>query len=169
VNADLVRVWQTEPGQIEKLTTADFALSLPAGWLSYQPKPQDDPQDAQVSLLDPRADTRSQVNARPKSSLPEGPQSSPVKWTEDYLGGDVKKMYADFAVDESGIVEMKIGGQPAARIVADFTEDGKKYRMLGIAVIGEKKAAVMRFISEADKFDSLRKDYDAIVESFRFE
>ena len=62
-----------------------------------------------------------------------------------------------------------VGGHPATEIVADFTDDGKKMRMLGVAVIGEKSAATLRFTAEADKFDELRKDFDAIVESFRLD
>ena len=42
-------------------------------------------------------------------------------------------------------------------------------RMLGVAVIGDKSAATLRFTAEVDKFDSLRKDFDAIVASFKLD
>jgi hypothetical protein len=53
--------------------------------------------------------------------------------------------------------------------VADFTDGGKKMRMLGVAAIGDKSAATLRFSAQADKFDALRKDFDAIVASFQLD
>ena len=51
--------------------------------------------------------------------------------------------------------------------MADYTDGNKKMRTLGVAVIGDKSAATMRFTTEADKFDKLRAEFDAIVASFK--
>jgi hypothetical protein len=167
VNADLVKVWQAEPGSDESVSTSDFVMSLPTGWLTYEPTRSKDSDGVEVFLLDPRADAQSQVNVRQKSTLAEAERSSPKVWTESFIEGMQKKL-VDFAIDGSGIVETTVGGKPAAQIVANFTEGDKKYRMLGVAVIGDENAAVMRFTTNADKFDSQRKDYESIVESFEF-
>jgi hypothetical protein len=168
VTADLAKVWNANPDSEEILKTAYFTVTLPSGWLNYQPKSGEESDGLEVILLDPRADARSQINARPKTKLKATEQASPKVWTESFVA-DVKKMYGDFQVDRAGIVETTIGGQKAAQIVANFSEGGKQYRMLGVAVIGEKSAAVLRFTTEADQFDSLRKDFDAIVASFQLE
>ena len=166
INADLVKVWQATPGTNQSVATNEFALSIPSGWLSYEPTRKESDR-VEIFLLDPRANTRSEVGARPKSTLDEAERSSPKAWTESFMV-DMKKKMADFAVDGSGIVETNVGGKPAARIVANFTDDGKQYRMLGVALMSDDTAAVLRFATTADKFDSLRKDYDSIIESFQF-
>jgi hypothetical protein len=167
VSADLARVWQVQPGEAEQCITSTFSLTLPYRWLAYEPKPDADADASEVVLLDPRAVSEAEVNVRPKSSLAAAEQASPQAWTESFVKG-MKNKLADFALDESGIVETEVGGKPAAQIVANFTESGKPYRMLGVAVIGDPNAAVLRFTAPVDKFDSLRKDFDAIVSSFQF-
>ena len=55
------------------------------------------------------------------------------------------------------------------QIVADYTEGAKSMRTLGIAVIGDKSAATMRFTTEAAKFDAERGAFDAIVQGFKID
>ena len=68
---------------------------------------------------------------------------------------------------EPGLVDKNVGGQAATEIVADFTDGGKKKRLLGVAVIRDKSAATLSFVTETTDFDELRGAFDAIVENFQ--
>ena len=166
VTADLAKVWQAEPGAGEKVSGGDFSLTLPAGWLVYEPKSNDESQERELALLDPKAEASSELAVRPASTLNEKQRASTKVWTESFVD-KIKQRYADFQVTDAGFVETKIGGHAATQIVADFNDGGKKMRMLGVAVIGDKSAATLRFTTEADKFDTLREDFDAIAASFK--
>jgi hypothetical protein len=165
VSADLVKVWQTEPGQGERVDGKGFALSLPVGWLVYDTSSPEKSNETSLQLLDPRAVAKCEVAVRPKSSLQGDSASSTKAWTESFID-DVKKMYSDFAVSSAGLVETKVDGHPATQIVADFTDDSKKMRTLGVAVIGDQSAATLRFTTEASKFDSERGAFEEIVNRF---
>ncbi len=162
VTADLTKVWQTEPGKGESVSGDSFVLALPSGWMTYEEK-QDEPGRYAIALLDPTAITSSEMAVRPASTLKESERKSTAAWTESYVG-KLKKRYADFHVGEAGLVDAKVGGHGATEIVADFTNDGKQMRMLGVAVIGEQSAATISFTTAADKFDELRPQFDAIVQ-----
>lgn len=166
VTADLAKAWQAEPDVKEIVSGDGFSLALPQGWLSYEAKNPEAPNEIQVLLLDPRAVARCKVSVRPKSSLKEAQQASTKAWTESFVK-DFKPMYADFHVAEPGMVDKTVGGHAATEIVADFTEAGKKKRMLGVAVLGEKSAATMSFTAEEANFDELRGAFDAIIGSFQ--
>jgi hypothetical protein len=166
VTADLTKVWQAEPGIGEKVGGDGFSLALPEGWLSYEAGNPAKPDEIQVLLLDPRAVARCEVSVRPKSSLKEAQQASTKAWTESFIK-DFKEGYADFHVVEPGLVDKNVGGQAATEIVADFTDGGKKKRLLGVAVIRDKSAATLSFVTETTDFDELRGAFDAIVENFQ--
>ncbi len=166
VTANLAKVWQAEPGAGEKVVGDGFSLALPEGWLSYEAKNPEAPNEVQVLLLDPRAVASCKVSARPKSSLKEAQQASTKAWTESFVK-EFTRMYADFHVVEPGLVDKTVGGHAATEIVADFTEAGKKKRMLGVAVFGEKSAATMSFVTETAEFDELRGEFDDIIGSFQ--
>ena len=168
VTADLAKVWEVKPGSTEQVDGKTFSLVLPEGWLSYEGRSSAKPDEDQVFLLDPRAIARSEVEVRPKTSLKEAERASTKAWTESFLK-DVKQIYTDFDVAKPGLVDTTVAGHPATEIVADFTDGGKKARMLGVAVIGEKSAATLHFTAEAEEFDELRRDFDAIVERFTLE
>jgi hypothetical protein len=165
VTAELAKIEQLKPGQQDKVSGDDFSLTLPAGWISYAPKVAAESDEHEVALLDPHADATCEVNVRPKTALKEAQRDSTKAWTESFIK-DVKQRYADFQVAEPGLVDATVGGHPATQIVADFTDGGKKMRTMGVAVTGDKSAATLRFTTEADKFDKLRAEFDAIVASF---
>jgi hypothetical protein len=167
ISADLVKIAQAAPGEMETVRGEDFSLTLPAGWLSYAPSSRSsDETTTRVHLLDPRADGRSEMVLRPKSMLDEAERASSKAWTEDFVS-DLKKRYADLEVREPGLVETKVGGLPATLIVADYTKDGKQVSMVGVAVIGEKSAANLHLTTDAAKLDHLRPEFEAIVDSFQ--
>ena len=166
VTADLAKVWQVEPGVGEKVDGEGFSLALPEGWLSYEASNPAKPDEIQVQLLDPRAVARCEVSVRPKSSLKEAQRASTKAWTESFIK-DFQQMHADFHVVEPGLVDKTVGGHAATEVVADFTDGGKKKRLLGVAVIGEESAATMSFVTETAEFDELRGAFDAIIESFQ--
>jgi hypothetical protein len=169
VTADLAKIDQRKPGETESVRGVDYSLTLPAGWLAYQPAETSKKQEgAKAYLLDPRADARAQVEVRPKHTLKEEQRESPKAWTESVID-DFKNMTTDFSVREPGLNDVKVDGRPATALVADFTQQGKKMTVYGVAVFGEKSAATLRLTTEADKFDELRPDFDKIVESFEVE
>jgi Tetratricopeptide repeat/Protein of unknown function (DUF3108) len=166
VTADLTKVWQAKPDEQQTVTNDQFTLTLPSGWLSYEANQQDKPAEVNYLLLDPQAEATTEVAVRPKATLKEAERDSTQAWTESFVN-DIKKVYPDFHVVDPGMTETKVSGQPATEIIAEFTDNGTKMRSLGVAVIGENSAATLRFTAKADEFDSLRKDFDAIVESFQ--
>ena len=166
VSADLAKVWQAEPDQGEKISNDAFSLTLPLGWLSYDATNKGKPDEVSFLLLDPRGEATTQIAVRPTSTLKESERGSTKAWTEAFIK-EIQQVYVDFKVADSGMKEIKVAGQPATEIVADFTDGGKPMRMLGVAVIGETSAATLRFTTQADEFDALRKDFDAIVASFQ--
>jgi hypothetical protein len=170
VTADLVKIDQVEPEKVEKVSGKGYSFSLPRGWLTYQPTgPTKKPAEVALFLLDPEAESETKVEIRPLRSLKKEQQASPKAWTVSALD-DFKSVYADFSVREPGVQDIEVGGQSAARMVADYRNShGKKTTIVGVAVFGKDSAAMLRMTSQANKFDELVKDFDTIVESFRLE
>lgn len=168
VTADLVKAWQVEPGKGETLSGEGYALALPVGWLSYNGSRPERPTETSLQLLDPRANARSEVAVRPKAELAGDQADSTKAWTESYLA-EIKNRFPDLAVSDAGLVATQVGGHPATQIVFDFTEAGQPMRTLGVAVIGDKFAATLRFKTEAAKFDELRGAFDQIVKNFKID
>ena len=168
VTADLAKIWHSEPGTAEKVDGKDFSLTLPAGWLSYAPagNPAKDKKTF-VFLLDPRADADAKLAIAPKDSLDESERASSKAWTESFIA-KMKQNFGDFVVREPGVHEVTAGGVPATGFIADFTDDGKKMSILGIAVIGEENAANLNLTASADKFASLQPEFgEAVIDSFK--
>jgi hypothetical protein len=168
MSAELVKVWHVEPGQGEKFDGDGFSVSLPAGWLVYDASRTDEPNETNLQLLDPRAEAMCEVAVRPKSELQGDKAKSTKAWTESYLD-DIKSVFTDIAVNEDGLVETQVGGHAATEIVVNFTEGGKPMRALGVAVIGERQAATLRFKTDAANFDELRGAFDEIVKNFKID
>jgi hypothetical protein len=103
---------------------------------------------------------------RPSSTLKPAERESTKAWTESFVG-KLKTVLTDFKLREPGIAETTVSGHPASKIVADYTADGKKMAMVGVAVIADDTAANVFLQTSADKFDELHADFEAIVESFQ--
>lgn len=166
VTAELAKVWQAEQGAGEQVVGDGYSLALPPGWLSYDVRNPAEPNVVVVALLDPHAAAKCQLEVRPKSSL-QGDQAASTKaWTDSYVD-EFKRSYSDFSLVDPGLTDLEVGGHPATQVVADFTGNGKKMRMLGVAVLSETSAATLNFTAEAAKFDELGGQFDAIVEGFQ--
>jgi hypothetical protein len=168
MSAELTKVWQVEPGKGETVDGDGYSVTLPAGWLVYNATSPDEPNETSLELLDPRASAMCEITVRPKSELKGKRATSTKAWTESWLD-KVKKIFSDTAVNADGMVETQVGGHAATQIVVDFTENDKKMRVLGFAVIGDKSAATLRFTTEAAKFDSERGAFDEIVKNFQID
>lgn len=168
VSAELFKAWHVEPGKGETVDGDGYSVTLPAGWLVYNASSPEEPNETNLQLLDPRANAMCEIAVRPKSELKGDKAKSTKAWTESYLD-EVKKVFTDIAVNEDGMVETQVGGHAATEIVVDFTEGGKKMRALGVAVIGDRQAATLRFKTEAAKFDELRGAFDEIVKNFKID
>ncbi len=168
VSADLTKVWQEAPGQSTPLDGEDYSLTLPAGWLSYAPSSDSEKDEkSMILLLDPRAEADSRLTIAPKDSLDESQRASSAAWTESFID-TMKQRYEDFVVREPGVQEVTVSGLPAAKFIADFTKDGKKMSLLGIAVIGEKNAASLNLTASAEQFATLEPEFSkAVIDSFK--
>jgi hypothetical protein len=166
VTANLAKIEQIKPGDPEIFISDDFSVTLPTGWLAYTPAdPFKKEKGTQVFLLDPHADAETQAESRSKHSLKESERESSKVWTENFVK-EIERVYADFKLREPGLTETTVGGMPGTMLVADFTNNGKKMSVVGVAVIGERSAANLRLTTEASKLESLRPAFDAIVGSF---
>jgi hypothetical protein len=164
VTTDLAKIEHRKPGETKKVTSEHFSFTLPDRWHAYMPEDPSKKGESEAALLDPTASAIAEVSARAKDTLKVEHQKSPLAWTESYV--DVfKKRLADFKVRDKGLQEQQIGDRTVATLVADFTDDGKKKTLYGVAAFGEKSAATVRLTADADKFDVLRKDFDTIVKS----
>jgi hypothetical protein len=169
VTAELAEIAQHKPGEDQALRGENYSFTLPAGWLAYRPENAfKNSEGSKVFLLDPAADCDAMIDMRKKQSLKDDQRSSPRKWTESVIG-DFRNVYSDFAIRDPGLKDIKVSGRPATVLLADYTKNGRKQTVYGVAVFGEHRAATLRFSVEADKFDKLRKDFDKIVESFVLE
>jgi len=168
VSAELAKVWHAEPGKGETVEGDGYSVTLPAGWLVYNASSPEEPNETNLQLLDPRADAMCEIAVRPKSELKGDKAKSTKAWTESYLD-DVKNKFPDIAVNADGLVETLVGGHAATEIVVTFTEGGNKMQALSVAVIGNEKAATLRFKTDAAKFDELRGAFDKIVKNFKID
>lgn len=168
VSAELARVWHVEPGQGEKFDGDGFSVTLPVGWLVYDASRTEKSNETNLQLLDPRANAMCEIAVRPKSELKGDKAQSTKAWTESYLS-EIKNKFPDIAVNEDGLVETQVGGHTATQMVVNFTEGGKQMRALGVAVIGNEKAATLQFKTEVAKFDELRGAFDEIVKNFKID
>jgi hypothetical protein len=169
VTADLAKIDVRKPSEVDEVHGENYSLTLPAGWNVYQPAEMMKKQEGVIAfLLDPRAEVRSQVDVRPKGTLKENQRDSTKAWTESVLD-DFKNTTTEFKLRDAGLTDIQVGGRPATAMVADFTRDGKKMTIYGVAEFGEKWAASMRFVVDADKFEELRKEFETIVASLKVE
>ncbi len=170
VTAELAKVDQAQPGELEEVSGSTYSFTLPAGWLSYQPEETSKKQEGQEALLlDPQAKAESEVEVRPISSLKKEQQASPKAWTESVLD-DFKNVYTDFSIREPGLRDIEVDGRPATAVVADYTNaKHEKRTMYGVAVFGDSSAATLRLSTDADSFDELQKEFQKVVESFKLE
>jgi hypothetical protein len=144
-----------------------FSLALPKDWHDYRPDAGGDEKKT-IFLLDADAIATSSVHSGPLDSLKEDERVSAKAWTESAMK-EMKKLVKDFKLRDPGIEEVKVGERIATSIVADFTEDGKKMTMYGVAVLTDARAVNLRFKAPADKFEELKPAFDSIVKSLKVE
>ena len=145
-----------------------LSLTLPAGWYDYSPDTELKDKKNTTYLLDPDAIAQSTIGIGPLDTLKEEFRGSAKAWTMSAME-EVKKAVKDFKLRDPGIEEVRIGDRTGTAIVADFTEDGKKMTMYGLAVLSDTRAANLRFKAPADKFEELKPAFDAIATSLKVE
>lgn len=168
VSADLTRIEQRKADESEEVKGDGFSLTLPPEWHSYAPDDPSEEEHETTFLLDRDGIVSATISVGSLDSVKEQQRESAKAWTESALK-DFEKAVTNFKVRDSGIQEVKIGDRSGTIVVADFTEGGKKKTILGIAVFSDTQAFNLRFKAPAEKFDELRPQFDAIVESLKLE
>ncbi|NOY43474.1 MAG: tetratricopeptide repeat protein [Planctomycetes bacterium] len=164
---DLTRVEQRKQDESVELTDDQFALTLPGGWFSYEPKREDDGDDKRVvHLLDRRAIAMVELVVVAKDSLDEDEQVSPEAWIELALKKSAKRSKS-FKVRDEGIGKVKLGEQEAATVVFDFEKGKKAMTGYNVALFGTQSAIALRFTVPSDQFEASRGEFDEVVRTLR--
>jgi hypothetical protein len=168
MTADLVRVAARKPGEIAEVQGDGYSLTLPAGWHSYTADKAANEEAQGAFLLDPRAITQARVTVVALDKLTAEERESTAAWTESVIA-KLKDKLKDFKVREPGVEDGPAGERTGSVLIADYTEDGEARTIYGLAVFGDQRAASLRFDVEADHFEELREDFDAIAGSLKLE
>ena len=167
VTADLARVEQLTPDQHVTVSGDQYSLTLPLGWQVFTPNDPSDREAASTYLLDPQAIAFTQLTVGPRSRLKPSEQTSPRAWTESFIAG-AKQRLRGFTLRDPGIFELKLADNTATALIADHQDASKSVTMYGVAVFNGDAAINLRMSAPTDEFDSLRKEFDSIVNSLRF-
>ena len=168
VSADLARIDQRKADETEEVKGDGYSLTLPPEWHAYAPDDPPEEKHETAFLLDRDAIVSATISVGALDSLKDEQRASAKAWTEWALK-EFGKSVKDFKVRGPGVQEVKIGERSGTMIVADFTEDGKKKTIFGVAVFSDQEAVNLRFKAPAEKFDELKPQFDAIVESLKIE
>jgi hypothetical protein len=168
MTADLGRIAVRKPGETAEVEGDGYSLTLPAGWHSYAADKAANEEAQGAFLLDPRAITQASVTVVALDKLTAEERESTAAWTESVIA-KLKDKLKDLKVREPGAQDGRVGERTGSVLIADYTEEGKAMILYGVAVFGDQHAANLRFNVEADQFEKLRENFDAIAGSLKLE
>jgi tetratricopeptide (TPR) repeat protein len=165
--AELASIAQQKPGSpvTYQDRTDHFSLSAPAGWV-FDRADGAHGKSYTVSFIDPDALGMNGVDVKSLEKVPSEKKTSLRAWAEseaEVAGG----MYADFKVRADSWKERTVGGQPAFSFIADYTAGKDKNIAYGVFTMTGNKGLIFESMVAAKDFETLRPEFDAIVDSYK--
>ncbi|TWU49840.1 DUF3108 domain-containing protein [Rubripirellula reticaptiva] len=164
-SGDLIRASKLDKGEATKLDFEGVTAVVPAGWFSYSPSNSGASKTKKMYLIDPECVGDTRIEVGPLSSI-KSKHDSPSAWMQNALD-EYKEHMQGFTIGKDGIRTMKIGDLDAAVAEIEFVDGKRKMKGRRICVFGESTAANIGYMAETDKFQSLAKPFQTIVDSMK--
>jgi hypothetical protein len=144
------------------------SLTAPPQWVVVRYKVGQPAKQALIRTYDADADSEDGgVRFFETDSLPKESQKSSKAWAEAELKNEIMKLSADVKVRADGWKDYTVAGLPGVSFIADYTLGGRKKTLFSLYVIGPKNSEHFVIISEPEKFDALKKQFEGIIASYR--
>jgi tetratricopeptide (TPR) repeat protein len=161
---ELAEVSQMAQDQPVKFSDKEMGVSLtaPAGWFFYENPAPAGKYKFMLYLLGPEMKAWSLLTVSEK-----GDASQSVR---DIVEGDIevlKGYFKNYVVRKDSMKEMTISGLPAIRYIADYEDNEQKKVEYRTYILGHSHVYWFVFRIDTELFEKNKKEFDAIVDSFK--
>jgi hypothetical protein len=144
------------------------SFSVPAGWYFYETAPNDSPKG--YFLLDPEELAVNFVGVWNKekkdNDQPDGKKAVRA-FAEQAVAARVREL-KDYKVRPDSWREFTVNGLPAVSVIGDYVQVQHKKCDYSVQVMGKETRAQLRVSScDPDKLDTMRAEFDKIVETLK--
>lgn len=166
VTAELTTIGQHRPGEAINYQAPAFTVSAPGDWLFFRPDSKSGKAKALVSVLDPTGVGYGEVWLKPIDKLKPEAQKSVRACTEAFLADRADEV--DVKVRSDSWQGHSVDGQPGVSFTGDFTEGEDKRIAYGVCSFGATNSVQFILQVPAKDFDSLRPQFDTVIDSFKW-